>query len=207
VEFGKTAPVAREWRELADTLTRALAISASAAATAAQGAEDALGALQRRRLQLLLELAEVLAGRLADPRAAVEALRRFQSETPQAEPLLHRRLRALYEELGELPEAMPGVPGAAVHRAAAEPDSRLADAHAGGQVMSASIKLPPAAKYELRWNGGHATALAAAEAVEIGLAHDSGIGTSVSAVRLDHKLGGWLGRHAGWIVNGRLVKE
>ncbi len=73
--------------------------------------------------------------------------------------------------------------------------------------MGASIKLPPAAKYELRWSGGHATALSAAEAVKIGLAHDFGIGASVSAVRQDQKLGGWLGRHVGWIVNGRLVKD
>ncbi len=67
------------------------------------------------------------------------------------------------------------------------------------------IRLPVAEKYELRWNGGHGTAISGESAVAMGLAHDSGVGASVTAVRKSPR-GGWTGRHVGWIVNGGLER-
>ena len=60
----------------------------------------------RERLSLALDLAEVIGQHLGDPRAAAELLEKVQAETPIVDLRVHRHLRGLYEELGDVRRAV-----------------------------------------------------------------------------------------------------
>jgi tetratricopeptide (TPR) repeat protein len=80
-----------EWAELVRVLRRVLQVPD-------QGPTD--------RLAVALQLAEVLGGRMDDKAGAIAVLEQVQGETPNADRQLHRRLRALHEELGQYQQAV-----------------------------------------------------------------------------------------------------
>lgn len=80
-----------EWAELERVLRRVLQVPD-------QGPEERLG--------VALQLAEVLGGRMDDKAGAIAVLEQVQGETPTADRQLHRRLRALHEELGQYQQAV-----------------------------------------------------------------------------------------------------
>lgn len=59
----------------------------------------------RDRLSVALELSEVYSEHLKDPREAAALIERVQAQTPIVDLRVHRRLRVLYEELGEYSKA------------------------------------------------------------------------------------------------------
>lgn len=60
----------------------------------------------RERLTLALDLAEAIGQHQGNPRAAAELLEKVQSETPVVDLRVHRHLRGLYEELGDVQKAV-----------------------------------------------------------------------------------------------------
>ncbi|MBL8635696.1 MAG: hypothetical protein JNM40_20895 [Myxococcales bacterium] len=60
----------------------------------------------RERLSLALDLAEVLGQHMGSPRQAAELLEKVQAETPVVDLRVHRHLRGLYEELGDVRAAV-----------------------------------------------------------------------------------------------------
>ncbi|HPH26046.1 MAG TPA: hypothetical protein PLA87_04290 [Pseudomonadota bacterium] len=59
----------------------------------------------RERLQLALELAEVLGQHMSQPKQAAQLLEQVQAESPVVDLRVHRHLRGLYEEMGDYPSA------------------------------------------------------------------------------------------------------
>ena len=60
----------------------------------------------RERLTLALDLAEVLGQHMGSPQKAAELLEKVQAETPIVDLRVHRHLRGLYEELGDVRAAV-----------------------------------------------------------------------------------------------------
>ena len=60
----------------------------------------------RERLSLALDLAEVLGQHMENPRQAAALLEKVQAETPIVDLRVHRHLRGLYEELGDVRAAV-----------------------------------------------------------------------------------------------------
>lgn len=63
------------------------------------------GLSPRERLTVALELSEVFGERLNDPKAAAALVERIQAESPVVDLRVHRRLRILYEEMGDITQA------------------------------------------------------------------------------------------------------
>jgi len=82
-----------EWKELEQVLRRQL-----------EPTETPLP--PRERLTLALDLAEVLGQHLGSPKQAAELLEKVQAETPIVDLRVHRHLRGLYEELGDVRAAV-----------------------------------------------------------------------------------------------------
>ncbi|MBL9040427.1 MAG: hypothetical protein JNM83_02435 [Myxococcales bacterium] len=82
-----------EWKELEQVLRRQL-----------QPTDPPLP--PRERLTLALDLAEVLGQHLGSPKQAAELLEAVQAETPIVDLRVHRHLRGLYEELGDVQAAV-----------------------------------------------------------------------------------------------------
>lgn len=60
----------------------------------------------RERLTVALDLAEVIGQHLENPRAAADLLEKIQAETPLVDLRVHRHLRGLYEEIGDVQKAV-----------------------------------------------------------------------------------------------------